>query len=87
MSDFDSVVSAAQPLPDDDRLRLLDALCDSVPVQVLASLPPETSKRDSVEHRGLRAAEQHERMNVPTCARMCAPWAESHTSIVRESVL
>jgi putative addiction module component (TIGR02574 family) len=31
MSDFDSVLSAAQQLPDTDRLRLIDALWDSVP--------------------------------------------------------
>ena len=31
MSDFDSVLSAAQQLPDKDRLRLIDALWDSVP--------------------------------------------------------
>ena len=31
MSDFDSVLAAAQQLPDADRLRLIDALWDSVP--------------------------------------------------------
>ncbi len=31
MSDFDSVLSAAQQLPDEDRLRLIDALWESVP--------------------------------------------------------
>lgn len=31
MSEFDSVLSAAQQLPDKDRLRLISALWDSVP--------------------------------------------------------
>ena len=31
MNDFDSVLAAAQRLPQDDRLRLIDALWDSVP--------------------------------------------------------
>lgn len=31
MSDFDSVLSAARRLPDEDRLRLIDALWESVP--------------------------------------------------------
>ncbi len=31
MNDFDSVLSAAQRLPDEDRLRLIDALWESVP--------------------------------------------------------
>ncbi len=31
MSDFNTVLSAAQELPDSDRLRLIDALWDSVP--------------------------------------------------------
>jgi putative addiction module component (TIGR02574 family) len=31
MSDFESVLSAARQLPDTDRLRLIDALWDSVP--------------------------------------------------------
>ena len=31
MSDFDSVLSAAQQLPERDRLRLIDALWDTVP--------------------------------------------------------
>ena len=35
MSDFDSVLSAAQQLPDKDRLRLIDALWDSDPLFLL----------------------------------------------------
>jgi putative addiction module component (TIGR02574 family) len=31
MSDFSSVLSAAQQLPEKDRLRLIDALWESVP--------------------------------------------------------
>jgi len=31
MNDFDSVLSAAQQLPERDRLRLIDALWDTVP--------------------------------------------------------
>ncbi|MCE9548266.1 MAG: addiction module protein [Planctomycetia bacterium] len=31
MSDFNSVLSAAQQLPEQDRLRLIDALWDTVP--------------------------------------------------------
>ena len=31
MSDFDSILIAAQRLPAQDRLRLIEALCDSVP--------------------------------------------------------
>lgn len=31
MINFDSVLSAAQQLPDEDRLRLIDALWESVP--------------------------------------------------------
>jgi putative addiction module component (TIGR02574 family) len=31
MTNFDSVLSAAQQLPDEDRLRLIDALWESVP--------------------------------------------------------
>jgi len=31
MSDFDSVLSAAQQLADEDRLRLIDALWESIP--------------------------------------------------------
>ncbi len=31
MSDFDSILSAAKKLPNEDRVRLIDALWDSVP--------------------------------------------------------
>ena len=41
MTDFDTVLSAAQRLPDDERLRLIDALWDSVPVEAVAPLPEE----------------------------------------------
>lgn len=41
MSDFDTVLSAARQLPDKDRLRLIDALWDSVPADADA---PFTNK-------------------------------------------
>jgi putative addiction module component (TIGR02574 family) len=41
MTDFDTVLSAAQRLPDDERLRLIDALWDSIPVEAEAPLPEE----------------------------------------------
>ncbi len=31
MSDYDSILSAAKRLPDEDRVRLIDALWDTVP--------------------------------------------------------
>jgi len=44
MSDFDSVLSAAQQLPDTDRLRLIDALWDSVPADSAAPFSDEWAR-------------------------------------------
>lgn len=44
MSDFDSVLSAAQQLPNNDRLRLIDALWDSVPPESDAPFSDEWAR-------------------------------------------
>lgn len=44
MSDFSSVLSAAQQLPERDRLRLIDALWDSVPADVDAPFSDEWAR-------------------------------------------
>jgi putative addiction module component (TIGR02574 family) len=41
MSDFTSVLSAAQQLPEQDRLRLIDALWNTLPPETDASLADE----------------------------------------------
>ena len=41
MSDFSSVLSAAQQLPEPDRLRLIDALWESVPAEAEAPFSDE----------------------------------------------
>jgi len=41
MTDFDSVLAAAQQLPNTDRLRLIDALWDSVPADADAPFSAE----------------------------------------------
>ena len=41
MSDFSSVLNAAQKLPEQDRLRLIDALWDSVPPESEAAFSEE----------------------------------------------
>lgn len=44
MSEFDSVLSAAQQLPDQDRLRLIDALWESVPPDAEFSFSDEWAR-------------------------------------------
>ena len=38
MSDFGAILTAARQLPEQDRLRLIDALWDTVPDETLASI-------------------------------------------------
>lgn len=51
MPDFQSILSAASQLPIDDRLRLIDALVDSVPDNATPGLSPlwldEIERRDA----------------------------------------
>jgi putative addiction module component (TIGR02574 family) len=49
MSDFTSVLSAAQNLPEQDRLRLIDALWDTLPPEAEASISDEW--RQEIERR------------------------------------
>lgn len=44
MNDFRSVLSAAQQLPERDRLRLIDALWDTVPPEPEAPFPDEWAR-------------------------------------------
>ncbi len=55
MSDFDSVLSAAQQLPDNDRLRLIDALWDSVPPDSEAPFSDEWAREIERRVAGLDA--------------------------------
>jgi putative addiction module component (TIGR02574 family) len=49
MNDFSSVLSAAQQLPEPDRLRLIDALWETVPPESDAPFSDEWSRE--IEHR------------------------------------
>ena len=49
MTDFETVLSAARQLPDKDRLRLIDALWDSVPAD--ADLPFSDEWTREIERR------------------------------------
>lgn len=49
MSDFSSVLSAAQQLPEQDRLRLIDALWESVPPDCEAPFSDEWA--EEIERR------------------------------------
>ena len=49
MSDFSSVLSAAQQLPESDRLRLIDALWESVPPD--ADAPFSKERAHEIERR------------------------------------
>jgi len=44
MTDFNSVLSAAQELPETDRLRLIDALWDTVPQEAEAPFSDEWAR-------------------------------------------
>lgn len=44
MTDFSSILSAAQRLPESDRLRLIDALWDTVPADYDAPFLPEWAR-------------------------------------------
>jgi putative addiction module component (TIGR02574 family) len=44
MTDFATVLTAAQQLPEDDRLRLIDALWQSLPAESAAAIPDEWAR-------------------------------------------
>ena len=47
MSDFDSLFTAAQGLPEHERLRLINVLWDTVPPEAEALFPPSGSRKSS----------------------------------------